>query len=535
MTEIDSKRTLLELNLFNGKIVETRKGRGGLIYIVERDAFPRRVAFKTMKEFEGSLPVVTERFDREAGNWFEFSGHPLVITPNYVRMCDGVPLICMPYCDGDLRDLIEKRPSLIGALTLSLQIVKGIIIANSRGMEHHQDIKPENLLYADFSKEFEGFPPEGVDWWARYSVRIADFGVANAWRDNHPGGTNAYRAPEQHDSTLATPFLPDVFAVGLVIAELFQGYHPAASKEGIEVGKWKGSKLKRWTTEGHRNFAPAISAEAQELVGLLTEMLAAVPSQRPSLSACYKRLAGILKALSPATLEQLELLFDYFDYIAEYGGLEAKLDRQLKLSRIASQHNLVKSDIRNDLKRSLQEQALNVATLLRIHHLANTFHRICGADCSEQDKSLLVEASTTVVNFVTTRPSELDSDCLWPAFFYGERKPTKLASDIEAIAEILSVNVERLQDLGGFNHELVQAINNGGIIVKASVIMTEASKKWQAGRLTDACLLLNQVRKLVPKDAQLERLQEMWMAAESRLRGNIAEWDETGDRASNGS
>lgn len=42
----------LELHVFKGKIIERREGRGGLIYIVEQDAYPRRIAYKTIKEFE---------------------------------------------------------------------------------------------------------------------------------------------------------------------------------------------------------------------------------------------------------------------------------------------------------------------------------------------------------------------------------------------------------------------------------------------------------------------------------------------------
>jgi hypothetical protein len=46
------KREFLELNIFKGKIVRPLKGRGGLIYIVERNCIPKFVAYKTTQEFE---------------------------------------------------------------------------------------------------------------------------------------------------------------------------------------------------------------------------------------------------------------------------------------------------------------------------------------------------------------------------------------------------------------------------------------------------------------------------------------------------
>lgn len=99
---------LLELQVFMGKVVERRKGRGGLVYIVERDAYPKRVAYKTIQEFESNLSANTERIDREAQSWFHFAGHPLVIKPHFVEVWDGFLLICMPYCDGDLSELVGQ-------------------------------------------------------------------------------------------------------------------------------------------------------------------------------------------------------------------------------------------------------------------------------------------------------------------------------------------------------------------------------------------------------------------------------------------
>lgn len=120
-------QSFLETQVFKGRIVERRKGRGGLIYIIEQDAIPNRIAYKTIQEFETDLSVDTKRFDREARNWFEFSGHPLVIRPFFIKVVDNVPLICMPYCDGDLRNLVEERLSLTSVVCISLLNQTGFV------------------------------------------------------------------------------------------------------------------------------------------------------------------------------------------------------------------------------------------------------------------------------------------------------------------------------------------------------------------------------------------------------------------------
>ncbi|MCQ9136801.1 hypothetical protein, partial [Streptomyces hilarionis] len=95
----------LEACLFRGKIVDRREGRGGLIYIVDQEnSFPNRVAYKTIKEFENNTAERVNGFIREAHNWVDFSGHYSIITPHFIKFYNGVPLVCMPCCDGDLRD-----------------------------------------------------------------------------------------------------------------------------------------------------------------------------------------------------------------------------------------------------------------------------------------------------------------------------------------------------------------------------------------------------------------------------------------------
>eukprot|EP00930_Biecheleria_cincta_P033412 TRINITY_DN23141_c0_g1_i1.p1 TRINITY_DN23141_c0_g1~~TRINITY_DN23141_c0_g1_i1.p1 ORF type:complete len:604 (-),score=89.60 TRINITY_DN23141_c0_g1_i1:37-1848(-) len=96
------------------------------------------------------------------------------------------------------------------AAELSRQIFLGLVHIHQHGF-FHRDIKPENVLY-DTKKS---------------SIRIADFGEARLLRARPPFteyiGTRWYRAPEclLGDGNYSSPV--DVWAAGLVLAELLNG------------------------------------------------------------------------------------------------------------------------------------------------------------------------------------------------------------------------------------------------------------------------------------------------------------------------
>lgn len=513
----ESLRTILELGLFGGKIVDRREGRGGLIYIVEQEnCSPGRVAYKTVKEFENKPANRINGFIREARNWVDFSGHYSIVTPHFIKMYEGVPLVCMPYCDGDLRALIKLKLDLISVINIGLQIVKGMMVANSRGMEHHQDIKPENILYSDLSLKFHGFPPSNVDPSARYSVKIADFGVANAWFDNYLGGTNAYKAPEQYVLDNTKIFAPDIFAVGIVIAELYQGYHPAVQSSEIDPGKkWKGKKLKKWARSGTRYFSEHQSPVAKSLIQLLSEMLSADANMRPSFASCYDRLAELLKILSPITLAQMESLFVYYDTNANHRTLESGLHAQLKLLAIPSERDLVKERLTRDLSVCLRAGSQDLESILEVHHRAAALQRACWNNIESMDKKHLVEASQKVVVFALSSCDLITSRNLWSTADFGESNPRKLGSDLEARMEILCTSIDRLTYLNSYSEELKAQVYSGGSQIQACLLLKAALNEWTANRWTTARELLGQARQIATPEPELDELYESWQSMET--------------------
>lgn len=519
MSRMDMDENLkeyLEFCLFKGRIVDRRKGRGGLVYIVEQEnTSPSRVAYKTVKEFERNTTEHIDGFIREAHNWVDFSGHYSIISPHFIKMHKGVPLVCMPYCDGDLRGLIKLKPDIIAVINIALQVVKGMMVAISRGMEYHQDIKPENILYSDLSRSFHGFPPSHVDPSVRYSVKIADFGVANAWFNDYLGGTNAYKAPEQYMVDKARSFAPDIFAVGIVIAELYQSYHPAVQSSDIDPGKkWKGSKLKKWAQGGVRNFAEPQSSTAKALVELLGEMLSADPNARPSFARCYERLAEMLKGLSPTTLEQMELLFDYYDCNANHKSLESGLHALLKLLVIPSKREFVREKLSNELSLCLRKGLGNLENLFEVHFRANALEKACMGKVEGVQRELLVEASRAVVLFVLSSCELITCGDLWSTPAFKEFNPSKLGSDLEARTDVLFTSVDRLVSLNSYDQELRRQVESGGSQIQACILMNKALGEWVARRWSNARSLLGEAHLLATPEPELDKLYKSWQSME---------------------
>jgi serine/threonine-protein kinase len=139
--------------------------------------------------------------------------HPNVCRVYDVGEAEGHTFLTMEYIDGeDLRSLLQRIGHLPSqkALDISRQLCAGLEAAHDLGVLH-RDLKPANVM---------------LDGKGR--VRITDFGLAVVTGDLPTpevlAGTPAYMAPEQLDGQGAT-IGSDVYALGLVLYELFTGRH----------------------------------------------------------------------------------------------------------------------------------------------------------------------------------------------------------------------------------------------------------------------------------------------------------------------
>ena len=142
--------------------------------------------------------------------------HPNIITvlENGLNE-DQSPFFVMPLYDGSIRSIVGKLQPR-DALNVFEKILDGVEAAHKLGVTH-RDLKPENILSSDKSKE----------------LVIADFGIARFEEDDiytaveTREGTRLanfqYAAPEQRVRGRAMDHRADIYALGLILNELFTG------------------------------------------------------------------------------------------------------------------------------------------------------------------------------------------------------------------------------------------------------------------------------------------------------------------------
>lgn len=149
--------------------------------------------------------------------------------PNVIRLYDigtvgGFKYITMELLSGrDLKALSGRPLELRHGLGLMLQVCAALQHAHERGVVH-RDIKPANIFVTD----------EG-------QVKLMDFGIAK--RTATPGltvagmvaGTPEYMSPEQINGFDRVTSATDLYALGVMLYELFTGTVPFRSPELMQL------------------------------------------------------------------------------------------------------------------------------------------------------------------------------------------------------------------------------------------------------------------------------------------------------------
>jgi serine/threonine protein kinase len=150
------------------------------------------------------------------------------VHPNIVRVLDhgiyqGVggdqPFYVMPLYESTLRKELATKRSAKGTLELYARILDGVEAAHLLRIVH-RDLKPENILINPSSDE----------------VVVADFGIAHFEEENLAAsvetgpadrvGNWEYAAPEQRRPGQNVDHRADIYALGLILVELFTGAVP---------------------------------------------------------------------------------------------------------------------------------------------------------------------------------------------------------------------------------------------------------------------------------------------------------------------
>jgi hypothetical protein len=204
---------------------ELGRGGMGIVYLAQDARLGRRVALKVLPPVVAADPAQRERLRREARAAATIS-HPAVAVVYALDEIDDHVVIASEYVPGrTLRSEIDR-----GALPEARALAIAAAIASAIGAAHeagvvHRDLKPENVLITDTG-----------------AVKVVDFGIAHvdgvdAARLTHTGallGTPAYMAPEQLLGTTVDG-RTDVYAAGVVLAEMVTGRHPLHGGAGTPM------------------------------------------------------------------------------------------------------------------------------------------------------------------------------------------------------------------------------------------------------------------------------------------------------------
>jgi len=212
--------------LFHDFRIKKRLGEGGAGTVYEVvDQYGRSYAIKRLNSKQSNSQKL-DRFKREVEFCVETQHRGILKILDYgFRMIDGAkePFYVMPLFSGTLRTLMKAGIPTRKAPSYFSQILSAVEFAHARKV-WHRDLKPENVLY-----------DKGNDL-----LVLADFGIAHfeeealhAAPKTKKGEVLAnfkYAAPEQRGSGRTIDQRVDIYALGLILNELFTGEVPQGTR-----------------------------------------------------------------------------------------------------------------------------------------------------------------------------------------------------------------------------------------------------------------------------------------------------------------
>jgi serine/threonine protein kinase len=292
---------------------EVKQGAYGMVFFanaVSEHQTLQSIALKTLipKNLERPTSSVKE-LQREIEKWMLLPGHMNILgnrgfktlklvlpalSDKEIGKSVQIPIIEMEKMDGSLRDWIElERFSTRDRLIVITQVFNGLAHLYKNGLEGHGDLKPENLFYTDQTPKLADFNKEKYRSYCPYIIKIADFGLADAWIDT--GATNMawrkYMAPERlGENNKFVPEKSDMFAMGIIAAEITQRRHPSRNlKQATKSdGKWI-----RAAAKGDWDLS---SIQSETMKELILNCLNMDPRRRPTAQEAIHTVCEELKA-----------------------------------------------------------------------------------------------------------------------------------------------------------------------------------------------------------------------------------------------
>jgi serine/threonine protein kinase len=316
-----SKRRRLETATSGySEIRRVGEGAVGVVYEVEDDSKTKFAAKIIRPERLGT--GIRKRLKNEVAFCQRTSHRNVVKVIDHGVVMEGnvpVPFFIMPLYASTLRDSMRKGIAKEQVLRLFSQLLDGVETAHLVGV-WHRDLKPENIL----------FDPEGDG-----TLVVADFGIAHFQEDalitsvdTAPGDRLAnfeYAAPEQKRKGAQVDHRADLFALGLMLNEMFTGVVPhgsgyqkvaSASPEFAFVDEVVDRLIRQTPSDRPTN----IDAVKQLLLGLHQDFF-----NRQRLSRLDNTVIAETTDDSPEAVNPTKIIG--FDYNARSSSLIFKLSR----------------------------------------------------------------------------------------------------------------------------------------------------------------------------------------------------------------
>jgi eukaryotic-like serine/threonine-protein kinase len=207
----------------SGYRLERVVGRGGMgeVYEAVQLSLGRKVAVKLLNPELAKDEQFVGRFEKE-GAALAALHHPSIVSIVDKGRTESTYYLVMEFVDGRSMRERMRDPDLDDPTRLRMigQVVKALEYAHQRGVVH-RDIKPENILFDEQAGDL---------------AKVTDFGLAGldpaVWKDQNLTGTHVamgtmhYMAPEQKVDAKKADHRADIYAMGVVIYELFVGEVP---------------------------------------------------------------------------------------------------------------------------------------------------------------------------------------------------------------------------------------------------------------------------------------------------------------------
>lgn len=223
-----SKKSKEFKSAFDTYSVVRQVGSGGSGTVFEVRASDGRTCALKLLDASKTSRQKLKRFQNEIQFCLQPRSENIVHVLDHGPTDEGDAFYIMPFYNSTLRVLIKAQRPAHELLRLYGQILDSVEAAHLLGV-CHRDIKPENLLYDSVANR----------------IVLADFGIARFKEqellttvDTAPNerlANFAYAAPEQRVSGKTVDQAADIYALGLILNEIFTGQIP----QGTEFRKIK--------------------------------------------------------------------------------------------------------------------------------------------------------------------------------------------------------------------------------------------------------------------------------------------------------